>query len=124
MHICLFGLILLECKFRFDLGNGAIEPLFVLFQPSFVSLIELTEMFLEVFELVTHGLLVSQQMLQSLRKSDFNLHSDMAFQEVVVDLGLQELYSLSNGSVTYNVLHRFLHTVQVPVHFVLGGFQT
>ena len=48
-------------------------------------------------------------MFESLWKSDLNLHTDVAFQEVIVDFGLQEFYSLGDGAVSYYVLDRFLH---------------
>jgi len=42
LHIRLFRLILLECKFCFDLGKCPIEPLFILFKPALIRLIQLT----------------------------------------------------------------------------------
>ena len=109
LHICLFRLILLEREFCFDLCECPIEPLLVLFKPSLISLIQLAEVFFEVFELVTHCFLVRHQMLQSLRQRDLDLHSNMPFQEVIVDFGLQELYSLGDSTVSHYVLDRFLH---------------
>lgn len=69
---------------------------------------------------MTHSLLVRHQMFESLGKCDLNLHTDVAFQEVIVDFGLQKLYSLGDGAVSYYVLDRFLHTSQMTVHFVMG----
>ena len=68
LHICLLRLVLLECKFSFDLLERAIKPLLVLVHPALVGLVELRQVLLEVFQLVTHVLLVCKQMLQPLRE--------------------------------------------------------
>ena len=58
LHISLLRLVLFEGKFSLDLLEGPIKPLLVLVHPALVGLVELRQVLFQVFQLMTHVLLV------------------------------------------------------------------